>query len=369
MTHHHDPHPPYHLPANQYPQLEEERQGTPQDFAQEFPALEDRPDDEVTETAEETTVVTEKPKDDLQDGTLDLQQGDESAAKSAPKQPSSSTSRRRRKKTSDAEAIRALLAARPPTPSLAHPPTPTRSTTPATLARAAALARVREQAVEQFIAMELRREKERKRKADYRARKRQEAKGVPPAPPGETEQMEPDTAEVDGTEHAPVDDEGPQFPISSTSLVQHVYQHLQHHSPQPQQSHGIDPQMMGRGDAPNSGRASSAPGGLGGGKVQVKVGDRIVAVSCVCGSWLRRRCSGQGKSECRRKRHITICVDGAARWRTRWRTMPQRHSCSAEVSAKLSVWLRFAAFGFEKRRAYGRLGRDMQGHGGTFGRS
>lgn len=64
------------------------------------------------------------------------------------------------------------------------------------------------------------------------------------------------------------DDDEPQFPESSTSLAQDMYQQ------QPHQQTSFEQQWM-RGSPPYSGRASSAPVG----KVQVRVGDRIVAVS------------------------------------------------------------------------------------------
>jgi hypothetical protein len=126
----------------------------------------------------------------------------------------------------------------------------------------------REHAVEQYIVLELRREKERKRKADYRARKRREALGLPAETPGlvEGSGAEGRIGEEEMDEDA--DDDEPQFPESSTSLAQDMYQQ------QPHQQTSFDQQWM-RGSPPYSGRASSAPVG----KVQVRVGDRIVAVS------------------------------------------------------------------------------------------
>lgn len=186
-------------------------------------------------------------------------------------------SRRKKPSTNTPESIKTDPTARPMMNLAAELPTPTfpaptsvgqSSTSSSTQPEIAKETAQREQAVEQYIVLELRREKERKRKADYRARKRREALALPAEQPGHAEVagVGGGMAEEETDEQA--DDDEPQFPESSASLAQDMYQQ------QPHQQTSFDQQWM-RGSPPYSGRASSAPVG----KVQVRVGDRIVAVS------------------------------------------------------------------------------------------
>lgn len=256
----------YHLQPTHYAPLEQERSGFALAYEPVFPGS----------VVDSTTGVDTS---GTRIGTTGMRDGEGMHVKAGDAKPAAvKRSRRKKQSTNTPETIKTDTTARPmmnlaadlptptlPTPTHTAPPTPSTSLQPTNSKETAQ----REQAVEQYIVLELRREKERKRKADYRARKRREALGLPAEQPGHVE-----GARVgDGMVEEEMDEQsndGPQFPESSTSIAQDMYQQ------QPQHQQPSFDQQWTRGSPPYSGRASSAPVG----KVQVRVGDRIVAVSC-----------------------------------------------------------------------------------------
>ncbi|KAJ9125051.1 hypothetical protein QFC22_000004 [Naganishia vaughanmartiniae] len=188
------------------------------------------------------------------------------------------------------DALQSLLTSRPsllPLPKLAAPAGSNTSATSRATSRIAVLANVREQAVGQFIAMELKREKERKRKAEYRARKRAEEIGgdgdeEEEGMRADEEDME-DVIGLEGTEAQQSNGGRKASAEDSMSERRNQTRHSHETTPpitfQPQQYHHqqqnvIDPVLVGQGDSAYGSRLGAG----GGEKVQVRVGDRIVAI-------------------------------------------------------------------------------------------